>query len=363
VTATAMNEPKDNGAVLKATESWNEWDRFLELDLQTGFMQTSWWADFRAEVGYEHFAVILRHNGVIIGGAVVMKYSYAPGQCFYYVPDGPVLPDDPDEGEQVYQTIMAEIDRHRKADGDNISHLRIEPQWQSQPGFVRGFRPLPVLGDRFMEPRNTLYVDLRPSEDQILAQMKPKGRYNIRLAQRHSVSVAEDLSEQGLTDFLDIYCETAERQGLTPKPADYFQSLLAIFSARENGSLFFAEYQSKRLAAALVLYFGPRAIYFFGGSRTEHREVMAPYLLHFEIMRSARSRGHLWYDFWGIAPPDQPEHLWTDISVFKRKFGGVEVNLVPTLDYVYDPEAYRQYLQVEGKTSSPELRLESSAVC
>ena len=71
---------------------------------------------------------------------------------------------------------------------------------------------------------------------------------------------------------------------------------------------------------------------------------MAPYLLHFEIMRRAKSMGYEWYDLWGIAPENEPDHPWQNISVFKRKFGGRELNLVPTLDYVYDPVAYNRYL-------------------
>ena len=109
--------------------------------------------------------------------------------------------------------------------------------------------------------------------------------------------------------------------------------------------MFFAEYQGLRLAVAVVVYFGRRATYFFGGSLESHRHVMAPCLLHFEIMRRARALGHEWYDLWGVAPANEPDHPWRDISTFKRKFGGVEVNLVPTLDYVYDPLAYDAYLR------------------
>jgi lipid II:glycine glycyltransferase (peptidoglycan interpeptide bridge formation enzyme) len=195
-----------------------------------------------------------------------------------------------------------------------------------------------------MEPRNTLCVDLRPSEAAILSRMKPKGRYNIRLAQKHGVAVIEDPSDLGLAAFLEIYEATATRQGLRAKPTDYFQKLLFLLSSRHQGSLYFATYQGQRLAAALVVYFGRRATYFFGGSREEYREVMAPYLLHFEIMRAAKAMGHESYDLWGVAPNDDPDHPWHNISVFKRKFGGVPVDLVPTLDHVYDAAAYQHYV-------------------
>jgi lipid II:glycine glycyltransferase (peptidoglycan interpeptide bridge formation enzyme) len=97
----------------------------------------------------------------------------------------------------------------------------------------------------------------------------------------------------------------------------------------------------------LVIYFGRRATYFYGGSLVLHRRVMAPYLLHYEIMRSAKARGCDYYDLWGIEPANEPDHPWHDISVFKRKFGGVEIHLTPTLDYVYDPAAYSHYVATE----------------
>jgi lipid II:glycine glycyltransferase (peptidoglycan interpeptide bridge formation enzyme) len=75
---------------------------------------------------------------------------------------------------------------------------------------------------------------------------------------------------------------------------------------------------------------------------------MAPYLLHFEVMREAKALGHEWYDLWGIAPPNQPDHPWQNFSAFKAKFGGVEVHSVPTLDFVYDPAAYAHYTALNG---------------
>src|SRR5262245_57828213 len=76
---------------------------------------------------------------------------------------------------------------------------------------------------------------------------------------------------------------------------------------------------------------------------------MAPYLLHFEIMRKAKALGCEWYDFWGIGPEGAPDHPWHNWSVFKRKFGGIEVELVPTLDCVYDRKAYDDYAATNGE--------------
>lgn len=326
-----------------AEDRWTAWDRFLETAPGAGFMQSSWWADFRTTTGYDHFGVTIKDRGAVIGGAVVQRYSYSDESCFYYVPEGPALPSDPDLAHDVFDGVLDEIGKRRQNDPQTVSHLRIEPRWTSLPAFVSGFQPVTAFSDSYVEPRDTLCIDLRLTEPEILAQMKQKGRYNVRVAQRHGVTVVEDGSERGLKDFLRIYDETTSRQGLHGKPVQYFETLLAILTERRCGSMFFAEYGGSRIACALVVYFGSRATYFFGASSDTDRHVMAPYLLHFEAMLRARARGHEWYDFWGIAPSAQTDHPWDQISAFKRKFGGHEVNLVPTLDYIFDPGAYRQY--------------------
>ncbi len=324
------------------TGRWEAWDRFLESRDDAGFMQSSWWADFRLDAGYGHFGAILKDRGEIVGGALVLTFS-REGTRFYYVPEGPVLPEDEAGAEQVFGALLDVIDARRRAEAEPVSHVRLEPRWEVLPRFLRDFRPVPAFSDPYMEPRDTLCVDLRLSEEALLAQMKPKGRYNIAVARRHGVEVVEDGSDRGLADFLDLYGETMDRQGLGAKPDDYFRKLLSLLGPSRRGSLFFAEYRGLRLAAALVVHFGRRTTYFFGGSRACHREVMCPYLLHWEIMRRARESGREWYDFWGVAPPEAEGHPWRDISAFKRKFGGREVRLVPTLDSVLDPAAYRDY--------------------
>jgi peptidoglycan pentaglycine glycine transferase (the first glycine) len=325
------------------------WDEFLESKTNTGFMQSSWWADFMAVIhGWGHFGTVLRAGETIVGGAVVWTYSFTPETCFYYIPEGPVLleSDSIAEQEQVFQKIMEFIEGKRKREQQVVSHLRIDPRWEHLPSFVRGFEE--IYG-YFHVPRDTRCIDLNPSESAILAQMKPKGRYNVGVACRHGVSVVEDTSPRGIEDFLHIYEETFARKDLEGLDPSYYHTLIPTLSALDRGSVFFAEYQGMRLATALVVYFGCTATYLYGASLATHRNMMAPYLLQFEIMCKAKARGCQWYDFFGIAPESEPNHLWTNVSVFKRKLGGQELHLVPTLDYIYDPVAYQEWKAIEDK--------------
>ena len=87
-------------------DRWKAWDGFLESNTATGFMQSSWWSDFRATTGWQSFRVVLKHEGTIVGGATVMKFDYTADDCFYYIPEGPVLP--PTESGAAHQGSASE---------------------------------------------------------------------------------------------------------------------------------------------------------------------------------------------------------------------------------------------------------------
>src|SRR3989440_1230578 len=289
---------------LHKQDLWREWDAFVEPRSDTGFMQSSWWVDFRSTCGFENFGIVLRNEGEIIGGAVAQRFLHETGCWFYYIQDGPVLASDPSLAEPVFGAVLAAIEERRKSEQDVVSHVRMEPRWKVLPDFVKGFRAIRPCSDFFLEARDTRCVDLRLSESELLAQMKSKGRYNIGVARRHGVSVVEDASARGLAGFQEIYEETCKRQGIPAKPPDYFETLVSLFSPLGKGSLFFAEYRGVLLATALVIRFGPRATYFYGGSCGDYPGHIGAFLFYFLILRQAKRVGPERDGFCGGAPGD-----------------------------------------------------------
>ena len=327
------------GAGAQATTADQEWDAFLETQPQTGFTQSSWWANFLLARGWDHFGITVNDDQRIVGGARVLRFEFAPKCFYYYIPEGPILPPDATDAEEVFRYVMDFLEEKRRKEDGTVSHVRLEPRWKEVPSYAAAFRQ----ASDWLEPRNTLCISLRPSQEEILGAMKPKGRYNVGLARRHGVLVVEDTSREAIEQFWDIYQETVNRHVLHGKNLDYFLALIPYLKSLNRGSLFFTEYQGEKLASVLVIYGGPRATYFFGGSRNIHRHVMAPYLLHFEVMLKAKALGCQWYDMYGVAPLSKPDDPWTNISIFKRKFGGEEFNFVRSLDYIYEDSAYEDY--------------------
>lgn len=221
----------------KELGNWKDWDEFLELQTNTGFGQSSWYMAFRVARGWKHFGTVLRDIGTIVGGAMVLTRSFAPEKCYYYIPDGPVLREGAStaEQEQIFHTIMQFIEGKRRSEQQVVSHLCINPRWEHVPSFLRGFRESSYY---YGLPRETQCIDLNPSESAILAQMKAKGRYNVGVAQRHGVSVVEDVSPQGIEDFITIYEGTFARKGRHRHGPKYFHTLIPILLASECGSIF-----------------------------------------------------------------------------------------------------------------------------
>lgn len=324
--------------------SWKSWDNFLRSQSNAGFRQSSWYATFRASCGWDSFGTVLRDRQEIVGGALVFKRLFSGEKSYYYIPDGPVFRDEDSdaEKEQVFRAILNLLEEKRRKDQHGVSHLCINPRWLDVPSFVKSshFQETEYY---YGSPRDIQCIDLGGTEDTILAQMKQKGRYSIGVARRHGVSIVEDVSPQGIKDFLSIYTETYMRKHLRGHDSDFFNPLISATLESNSGSIFFAEYQGVRIATAMVVFFGSTATYYHGGSRDVHRNVMAPYLLHFELMRKAKDLGCRYYDMGGVSPEGEAANSWTGLSIFKRKFGGRELRFVPSLEYVYDPIAYREW--------------------
>ena len=208
-----------------------------------------------------------------------------------------------------------------------------------------GFQP----GLNSIQPKQTLIIDLRGDEEDILARMKQKTRYNIRLAQKKGVRV---IPSRDIDTFYSLLKRTGDRDSFGVHLLEYYRKVYESFSTRNQSLLLMAEYEGSPLAGLMVFSRGKRAWYFYGASGDEYRDLMPTYLLQWEAMRWARQQGCEQYDLWGI--PDAPQQeleddftrrsdgLW-GVYRFKRGFGGEIRRSIGPWDRVYRPSIYRLY--------------------
>lgn len=199
-----------------------------------------------------------------------------------------------------------------------------------------------------MQPENNWVLDISKSEEEILAGMKQKCRYNIKVAEKNNIEItSSNTAGRELEIFYDLYAKTGKRKSVTYRSKAYFKNLLDIFGKIDYAKAYAAtakiDGKTVPLAGAIVTFFGDEALYLYGGSGDEFKNLMAPYLMHWEIIRDAKTRGIKKYNFLGIAPNDDPKHSWAGITRFKKGFGGEQVDIAGCYDLPVKPLEYQLF--------------------
>jgi lipid II:glycine glycyltransferase (peptidoglycan interpeptide bridge formation enzyme) len=260
----------------------------------------------------------------------------------------PVISDKPlDVSDQFWK----EVDYICKK--NHAVFLKIEPDtWADE--FQLSSLPIFKLSPHNIQPPRTIVVDIKDSEETILARMKPKCRYNIRLAEKKSITVR---AWGNIPAFHEMMTVTGGRDNFGVHSLEYYQRAYGLFHPKGACELLVAEYEGKPLASLMVFADATRAWYVYGASNDQERNRMPAYLLQWEAIRWAKARGCEEYDLWGV--PDENEEtleanfesrhdgLW-GVYRFKRGFGGELKRAAQALDRVYNPLLYWAYVKYIG---------------
>ncbi|MDP2778201.1 MAG: peptidoglycan bridge formation glycyltransferase FemA/FemB family protein, partial [Anaerolineales bacterium] len=202
--------------------------------------------------------------------------------------------------------------------------------------------------------RNTVLVDLIATEDEILMRMKPKTRYNIRLAEKKGVGVRAGTVDD-LPMLYKMYAETSVRDGFVIRDENYYMGVWKLFMSNlETWKLsnlpacvpLIAEVDGEPVAAIFLYMFAGRAYYVYGMSRILNREKMPTYLLQWEAMKRAKANGCSAYDLWGAPETfDESDSMW-GVYRFKEGLGGEVVRTLGAYDFVPNKLWYKLYTEV-----------------
>lgn len=320
----------------------DQWDAFLERYPDAHLLQTTAWGELKSSFGWDVHRITI-DTGAQPAGAQILFRKLPLGFSIAYIPKGPV--------GHVCSEHWEEIDRLCRQ--KKSVFLKVEPDsWEDadlehpvDPGLINGFR----LSLQAIQPQRTLIVDLQGTEEDVLDRMKQKTRYNIRLALKKGV-VAHPSAD--LEVFHRLMTTTGERDSFGVHSLKYYRRAYELFHPKGECELLIAEYEGEPLAGLMVFSHGKRAWYLYGASASDHRDRMPTYLLQWEAMRWARSRGCTLYDLWGV--PDESENilessftnrftgLW-GVYRFKRGFGGLLKRSSGPWDRVYQPILYKFY--------------------
>lgn len=338
------------------------WDAFVEAHPDAAFLQLSGWGKLKSDFGWDsHLAAVTDGDGGIRAGALLLFRRIA-GITFAYCPRGP-LTDWQDS--TLTERLLARIEQAARERG--AAFVKIEPSLADSPENRTllasfGYQSSPQT----VQPPSTITLDIGGDEQEILAQMKSKWRYNIRLSERKGVEVRLG-GQEALRHFQQLMETTGERDGFAVHSFDYYRTAFARLTP-QHGAFFYAEYEGQVLASIVVLRCGPMAWYVWGASSDAERNRMPNHALQWAAIRWAKEQGARRYDFWGIPDeigqiamgmgtgrPVPAEEIPVDVAAFpagdlwgvfrfKQGFGGVVERTVGAWDRPLNPPLYRLYL-------------------
>ncbi|MCA9923622.1 MAG: peptidoglycan bridge formation glycyltransferase FemA/FemB family protein [Anaerolineales bacterium] len=329
-----------------------EWDNFVAAHPQGSVLQSTHWARLKNRFGWTSHRVWLRHDGKLIAGAQILFRSIVFRLAkFAYIPHGPLV--DWEDEEQV-AVLLNQIDLATYEHRAGI--LKMEPLiWQDAmppEKWAAICRRHNLKNDAdTLQPPQTILVDLRPSPDHILAAMKQKTRYNIRLAAKKGVTVRQGTIND-LPAFIQMMRITGERDGFGVRAPEYYLEAFNLFQESNQVGLFVAEFEKRPLAGVMAFTSGSTAYNLFSASNNEERSRMPNYAVQWAVMQWAKEQNCTHYDLWGV--PDAPEAeleaqfterregLW-GVYRFKRGFGGSIQRTVGAADRIYNKRLYKLY--------------------
>lgn len=322
-----------------------DWNQFLANHPEAHLLQLGEWGELKRGFGWKPVRII--QNEI---GAQILFRRLPLGLTIGYMPK----PVTSDKLQDTSNEFWREVDSVCKQ--NHAIFLKIEPDlWQDQLPLTN--YQLPISPHNIQPPR-TIVIPIAEAEDQILARMKPKCRYNIRLAEKKGVTVR---AWDNLPAFHEMMTVTGGRDNFGVHSLEYYQRAYELFHPKGICELLVAEYEGKPLASLMVFANGKRAWYVYGASNDQERNRMPTYLLQWEAIRWAKARGCGEYDLWGV--PDENENtlesqfesrhdgLW-GVYRFKRGFGGQLKRAAQALDRVYNPLLYWLYTKYAARRSN-----------
>lgn len=320
-----------------AQVGFNEWKEFISAHPEAHILQTAEWGELKAGFGWESVRIISGEAGVqILFRKLPLGFTiaYAPKPVFSH------------QSSVISEKLWSEIDavcRKKRA-----IFLKIEPDSWENP--LRITHYMLHTSPHNIQPPRTIVISLEGEETDILARMKQKCRYNVRLAEKKGVTVR---TWDDLDGFHRLMQVTGGRDGFGVHAPEYYRKAYELFHLAGLAELLVAEFEGKPLAALMIFALGQRSWYLYGASNDEERNRMPTYLLQWEAIRWARARGCSEYDLWGVPDADEAtleaefetrhDGLW-GVYRFKRGFGGEVKRATQALDRVYLPLLYKLYL-------------------
>ena len=334
----------------------DEWNKIVSQFKHSTILQSWEWGEIKSRYGWKPNYYVKEDDfgkpeaAAMILSRVQSVSKFGPSMKILYIPHGPLL--DWDNADIVIETLgyLRNFSIEQKA-----AYIKIDPQLvpsnhdaqsmtekeKADNVIQRYFHNTGWLYSRQqIQFKNTFWLDLTQSEDELLANMKQKTRYNIRLAEKKGVKVRQG-SGKDFEVIYEMYAATSARDGFIIRPKEYYFNLWDTFMEAGIAVPLIAEVQDEPVGALFLFHFNQKSYYLYGMSRDVHREKMPSYILQWEAIKLSKTLGIKIYDLWGAPDVFNPTDRMWGVYKFKEGLGGDLKQTIGAFDYPTSKLAYK----------------------
>ncbi len=298
-------------------------------------VQTWEWGEFQQSQGHQVFRFGVFDNNKLISAFTI---------SFHKIPKTNLSVGTILRGPKIDEDILQVI--KKVALKQNAIFVKLEPDVAKTQASMQF--PMLVPSPKVAFYPHTFIIDTNKTEDQLIAKLHPKTRYNIKVANRHGVEVKRLTTDKGFEIYLKLLLSTTKRQGFYLHTAKYHRDLWKILKNTDIPHIILASYQGQVLSAFMLFKFKDQLFYPYGASLDINRQVMAPTLLMWEAIKLAKKLNCHTFDMWGCLGPDAKEgQNGFGFHRFKQGFGGELFEYLGTYDLVINPFLYYLYNLVD----------------
>lgn len=321
----------------------NTWEKFLLSYPDANFLQSWNWGEFQQNLGKTIRRVGFYDDKKLVG-LMLCIVEPAKRATYLTVPGGPLISWDDLKQVKIFRQTVEQT-----AKKENCSFTRVRPQILENEKNSKLFTSLGFkLAPMHLHAELTRQIDLTKSENQIFSDMRKNTRHEIKQAMKLNIKVVTSRKVSDIDGFNALQAETAKRQNFVAFDKKFLKEQFATFVKDNQVLLYTAFLGKKKLAQAFTIFYGNEAAYHYGASTEEGRKYPGGYLIQWEAIREAKKRGLKKYNLWGVAPEGEINHRFYGVSIFKRGFGGEDVEYLHARDLIINPLAYKLNWLIES---------------
>lgn len=319
------------------------WEEFVLSREEANFLQSWGWGEVNLRLNKHVYRMGYFENDELVGVMVAVVEPARRGR-YIAVAGGPILDWTNQQLIEVWRNSLIEL-----AKKEDCVFVRVRPQLfaldTNQRTFNKlGFRPAQM----HLEAELTSQLDITKPIDEIRADLRKNTRRELKVAKKKGIKITQTDDPAAIKEFYDLQLDTAKRHDFVPFSYERLHAEFEVFSQSHNVLLYSAHTKEDQLIAqAFVVFYGSEASYHYGASTELGRSEPGAYLIQWKAINEAIRRGQKRYNFWGVVRPEDTQHRFYGVSVFKRGFRGQDVEYLHAHDLVIKKTAYLKNLTVE----------------